>query len=177
METVLILLAFEALRQFSGNQRRTTTCCMKKLCCYDHRWYGLGGISVVRREINQRASERTRPNKFQREPANPTRGWRAIKDQRMDDPKYPEHIERMLDVMLSLPRRSAWGLVLASVESKIGSAALQRIILQVCEIEKRIAHGKIKRERKRKRQSAIDAPKVIATITPPRQSRVNQLPM
>ncbi|HZR05144.1 MAG TPA: hypothetical protein VFA61_04890 [Candidatus Udaeobacter sp.] len=95
----------------------------------------------------------------------------------MDELEYPEHIERMLDVMLSLPRRSAWGLVLASVESKIGRAALQRIVLQVCEIEKRTVHGKTKRQRKRKRQSEIKAPKIIASIPPPTQSRGDQLPM
>jgi hypothetical protein len=94
----------------------------------------------------------------------------------MDDPEYPKHIERMLDVMLCLPK-SAWGLVLASVESKIGRAALQRIILQVYEIEKRTVHGKTKRERKRKRQSAIDASKIIASIPPPTRSRGDQLPM
>jgi len=65
----------------------------------------------------------------------------------MDGHEYPKHIERMLDVMLCLPR-SAWGLVLARVENKIGRAALQRIILQV--YEKRTVHGKTKRERKRK---------------------------
>jgi hypothetical protein len=43
-----------------------------------------------------------------------------------------ELIERMLDVMLCLPR-SAWGLVLVEVEKKIGTAALQRIILRVCD--------------------------------------------
>jgi len=59
----------------------------------------------------------------------------------MEPPKYLEHIERMLDVILSLPR-SAWGLLLASVESKIGRAALQKIILQVYEIEKGTVPGK-----------------------------------
>jgi hypothetical protein len=104
------------------------------------------------------------------------RGWRAIKDQRMDDPEYPGHIERMLDVMLCLPK-SAWELVLASVESKIGRAALQRIILQVYEIEKRTVHVETKRERKKERQSAIDVPKIIASIPPLTQSRGDQLPM
>jgi hypothetical protein len=93
------------------------------------------------------------------------------------EPEYPKHIERMLDVMLCLPRRSAWGLVLASVESKIGRAALQRIILQVSEIEKRIAPVKPKRQRKRKRQSAVNALKIIASIPPPTQSPGDQLPM
>ena len=64
----------------------------------------------------------------------------------MDGPEYPKHIERMLDVMLCLPK-SAWGLVLASVESKIGSAALQRIILQVYEIEKQARKEKEAPER------------------------------
>jgi len=92
------------------------------------------------------------------------------------DPEYPKGIERMLDVMLSLPK-TAWGLVLASVETKIGRAALHRIILQVYEIEKRSVHGTTKRKRKRKRQSAIDAPKIIASIPPPTQSPGDQLPM
>ena len=48
----------------------------------------------------------------------------------VDNRGYPEHIERMLDVMLCLPR-SAWGLVLAKVEKKIGKAVLQTIILRV----------------------------------------------
>jgi hypothetical protein len=47
----------------------------------------------------------------------------------MRDRKYSEKIERMLDVMLCMPK-SAWGLVLERVESKIGAAALRRIILR-----------------------------------------------
>ena len=46
--------------------------------------------------------------------------------------RYSEQIERMLDVMLCLPR-SAWGLVLAEVNKKIGTAALQKIILRACD--------------------------------------------
>jgi hypothetical protein len=42
---------------------------------------------------------------------------------------YSEQIERMLDVMLCMPK-SAWGLVLEKVEKKIGAAALRRIILR-----------------------------------------------
>lgn len=66
------------------------------------------------------------------EPANPTRGWRAIKDHSMDDSKYSEQIERMLDVMLCMPK-NAWGLVLEKVEKRIGAAALRRIILRAYE--------------------------------------------
>jgi hypothetical protein len=36
---------------------------------------------------------------------------------------YSEQIERMLDVMLCMPK-SAWGLVLEKVEKKIGAVAL-----------------------------------------------------
>ena len=42
---------------------------------------------------------------------------------------YSKQIERMLDVMLCMPK-SAWGLVLEKVEKKIGAAALRRIILR-----------------------------------------------
>jgi hypothetical protein len=47
----------------------------------------------------------------------------------MRDRQYSEQIERMLDVMLCMPK-SAWGLVLEKVEKKIGAAALRRIILR-----------------------------------------------
>jgi hypothetical protein len=57
----------------------------------------------------------------------------------MYDIKYPEHIERILDVMVSLPR-SAWGWVLLDVEKKIGTAALERIILRAYQIEKASEH-------------------------------------
>jgi hypothetical protein len=50
----------------------------------------------------------------------------------MGDRKYPEQIERMLNVMLCMPK-SAWGLVLMKVEKKIGAGALRRIILQAYE--------------------------------------------
>ena len=50
----------------------------------------------------------------------------------MDGHEYPKHIERMLDVMLCMPK-SAWGLVLEKVEKKIGAAALRRIILRAYE--------------------------------------------
>jgi hypothetical protein len=94
----------------------------------------------------------------------------------MDDIKYPEHIERMLDVMVSLPK-NAWGWVLLDVEKKIGTAALQRIILRAHEIEKASEHNKGKGVRKRKRRSAINAPKIIASMLSPKQSRGDQLAM
>lgn len=50
----------------------------------------------------------------------------------MHDSKYSEQIERMLDVMLCMPK-SAWGLILTKVEKKIGTAALRRIILRAYE--------------------------------------------
>jgi hypothetical protein len=50
----------------------------------------------------------------------------------MHDHKYSEQIERMLDVMLCMPK-SAWGLVLERVEKKIGAAALRTIILRAYE--------------------------------------------
>jgi hypothetical protein len=62
----------------------------------------------------------------------------------VDNRGYPEHIERMLDVMLCLPR-SAWGLVLAKVEKKIGKAVLQTIILRVYEESDRDVRQNFKR--------------------------------
>ena len=50
----------------------------------------------------------------------------------MRDQRYSDYIEEMLDVMLCLPRR-AWGLVLIDVDKKIGTAALQKIILRACD--------------------------------------------
>ena len=47
----------------------------------------------------------------------------------MRDHDYSEQIERMLDVMLCMPKR-AWGLVLEKVEKKIGADELRTIILQ-----------------------------------------------
>jgi hypothetical protein len=94
----------------------------------------------------------------------------------MDDIKYPERIERMLDVMVSLPK-DAWGWVLLDVEKKIGTAALQRIILRAHQIEKASVHGKGTAKRKRKRQSAINAPKIVTSMPLPKQSRGDQLPM
>ena len=94
----------------------------------------------------------------------------------MHDIKYPEHIERILDVMVSLPK-SAWGLVLLDVEKKIGTATLERIILRTYEIEKASEHNKGKGVRKRKRRGAINAPKIITSMLPPKQSRGDQLPM
>jgi len=44
----------------------------------------------------------------------------------MHDRKHSEQIERMLDVMLCMPK-STWGLVLEKVEKKIGAAALRTI--------------------------------------------------
>jgi hypothetical protein len=49
----------------------------------------------------------------------------------MGDPRFSEHIEGMLDVMLYLPRR-AWGFVLMDVDKKIGTAALHKIIHRAC---------------------------------------------
>jgi hypothetical protein len=92
----------------------------------------------------------------------------------MDDIKYPEHIERMLDVMVSLPK-NAWGLVLLDVEKKIGTAALKRIILRAYQIEKASGYSRGKGVTKRKRRSAINAPKIIASIPPAKQSRGDQL--
>jgi hypothetical protein len=89
---------------------------------------------------------------------------RAIKKiASMDDIKYPEHIERMLDVMVSLPK-NAWGWVLLDVEKKIGTAALQRIILRACQIEMASRHSRGKGVTKRKPRSAIKAPKIITGI-------------
>ncbi len=53
----------------------------------------------------------------------------------MDDIKYPERIERMLDVMVCLPNNS-WGFVLLERRKKIGTGALQRIISRAYQIEK-----------------------------------------
>ena len=50
----------------------------------------------------------------------------------MHDRKHSAQIERMLDVMLCMPK-SAWGLVLEKVEKKIGAAALRTIILRAYE--------------------------------------------
>ena len=50
----------------------------------------------------------------------------------MHDRKHSAQIERMLDVMLCMPK-SAWGLVLERVEKKIGAAALRTIILRAYE--------------------------------------------
>jgi len=50
----------------------------------------------------------------------------------MHEGRFSEHIEGMLDVMLCLPRR-AWGLVLIDVDKKIGTSALQKIILRACD--------------------------------------------
>jgi hypothetical protein len=94
----------------------------------------------------------------------------------MDDVKYPNRIERMLDVMVSLPK-NAWGWVLLDVEKKIGTAALQRIIFRAHQIEKASVHNKGKSKKKRKLQSAINVPKIVTSISPPRQSRGDQLPM
>jgi hypothetical protein len=50
----------------------------------------------------------------------------------MNEGKHSEQIERMLDLMLCLPR-SAWGLVLEEVNKKIGTVALHKIILRACD--------------------------------------------
>jgi hypothetical protein len=49
----------------------------------------------------------------------------------MHEGGFSEHIERMLDVMLCLPR-GAWGLVLTDIDKKIGTSALQKIIFRAC---------------------------------------------
>jgi hypothetical protein len=51
---------------------------------------------------------------------------------RMRNRKHSEQIERMLNVMLCMPK-SAWGSVLEKVEKKIEVAALRRIILRAYE--------------------------------------------
>ena len=48
----------------------------------------------------------------------------------MNDPGHPKHIERMLEVMTLVPPYG-WGLLLAEVENRIGTDALQRIIERV----------------------------------------------
>ena len=50
---------------------------------------------------------------------------------RTGDRRFSERVERMLDVMLCLPRR-AWAVVLTDVEKRIGTAALHKIILRAC---------------------------------------------
>jgi hypothetical protein len=50
----------------------------------------------------------------------------------MRDRRFSEQIEGMLDVMLCLPRY-AWGFVLIDVDKKIGTVALQKIILRACD--------------------------------------------
>lgn len=50
----------------------------------------------------------------------------------MRDRRFSEQIEGMLDVMLCLPRY-AWGFVLIDVGKKIGTGALQHIILRACD--------------------------------------------
>ncbi len=96
----------------------------------------------------------------------------------MDAIKYPERIERMLDVMVCLPK-NAWGWVLLDIEKKIGTAALQRIVSRAYQIEMAGRHGKVKGKggRKRKRQSAIKAPKIVTGIPPSAGSSGNHLPV
>jgi hypothetical protein len=67
----------------------------------------------------------------------------------MHDGKYSQQIERMLDVMLCMPK-SAWGLVLEKVEKKIGAAALRRIILRAYE-ESDLKRGVAILDREKKR--------------------------
>jgi hypothetical protein len=50
----------------------------------------------------------------------------------MRDRRFSEQIDRMLDVMLCLPRY-AWGFVLIDVDKKIGTASLRKIILRACD--------------------------------------------
>ena len=94
----------------------------------------------------------------------------------MDDIRYPERIERMLDVMIALPK-NAWGWVLLDVEKKIGTAALKRIILRAYQIKNASGYSMGKGETKRKRRRAMNAPKIIAGIPPAKQSRGDQLAM
>ena len=68
----------------------------------------------------------------------------------MHDGKYSVQIERMLDVMLCMPK-SAWGLVLEKIEKKIGAAALRRIILRAYE-ESDLKRGVAILDREKKRQ-------------------------
>ena len=68
----------------------------------------------------------------------------------MNDRKYPKHIERMIDVMLCIPK-SAWGLVLEKVAKKIGAAALRRIILRAYE-ESDLKRGVAILDREKKEQ-------------------------
>ena len=68
----------------------------------------------------------------------------------MHDGKYSVQIERMLDVMLCMPK-SAWGLVLEKVEKKIGAASLRRIILRAYE-ESDLKRGVALLDREKKRQ-------------------------
>ena len=68
----------------------------------------------------------------------------------MDDPEYPKHIERMIDVMLCIPK-SSWGLVLEKVEKKIGATALRRIILRAYE-ESDLKRGVAMLDREKKEQ-------------------------
>ena len=94
----------------------------------------------------------------------------------MDDIKYPERSERMLDVMMYLPKNE-WGWVLLDVEKKIGTAALERIISVAYGIEEASAHSEAVSKRKRKRQNAINTPKIVASIPPTAQSSGHQLKM
>ena len=61
----------------------------------------------------------------------------------MEGIKYPERIERMLDVMIAIPK-DAWGLVFLELEKKIGAAALEGIILEAYQIEKAMGLSKSK---------------------------------
>ena len=65
----------------------------------------------------------------------------------MNDRKYPKRIERMIDVMLCIPK-SAWGLVLEKVEKKIGAAALRTIILRAYEADLKRGVVMLDREKK-----------------------------
>jgi hypothetical protein len=73
----------------------------------------------------------------------------------MRDRRFSEQIDRMLDVMLCLPRY-AWGFVLMAVGKKIGTAALQKIILRACdESDSRLVErckGSIAQFKKRSRE-------------------------
>jgi hypothetical protein len=84
----------------------------------------------------------------------------------MRDRRFSKHIEGMLDVMLCLPRY-AWGFVLIDVDKKIGTVALQKIILRACEesgsqiferFKRTVALFNRKKKRKRAQWRKMKAP-------------------
>jgi hypothetical protein len=105
-----------------------------------------GGCGAIADEIQRRHHPTSGNQNYSGEVTQAGRCWRVNQSQRtqssahavsdnilgMHDHKYSEQIERMLDVMLCMPK-SAWGLVLEKVEKKIGADALRRIILRAYE--------------------------------------------